>query len=63
MCILYASKRSGSNKLMAFTKEMLNLNIYSWFKYQWIVGYDVSGKYIATDASTDRLDTQGTEVL
>lgn len=29
-----------------------------------VVGYDVSGKDIATDASTDRLDTtQGTEVL
>ena len=26
-------ERSGSNKLMAFTKEMLNLDIYSWFKY------------------------------
>ena len=26
-------KRSGSNKLMAFTKEMLNQDIYSWFKY------------------------------
>lgn len=29
-----------------------------------VVGYDVSGKDIATDASTGRLDTaQGTEVL
>lgn len=29
-----------------------------------VIGYDVSGKDIATDASTDRLDTtQGTEVL
>ena len=26
-------ERSGSNKLMAFTKEMLNRDIYSWFKY------------------------------